>query len=606
MANPFSPGMSLDIGALLDPVIAGMKERRASSLLQEYANTALGGAPLGQPSRAQTLMRLDPAKTAESSGPNLSGDMAAYAKAIQAKESGGNYQAVGPTHPKLGRALGAYQVMEANVGPWTEQVLGRRLSPQEFLASKEAQDAVFAGKFGESIKKYGNPQDAASVWFTGRPASEGAGKRDVLGTTGANYVASFNANLGRAAPATAAQPVRVASADGADLPAPGASEAQFRIPGGGGAVPAGGGAAVSPQQRDVLMRMLANPATRAAALAQIQELSKSGYDFQVVGDRLVRMDKRRGTAEVVPGIEKPTAWQTFKTEDGRQIAWNPQSLETAVLDKGGGGWRPMTPEEKATYGVPENTGAAVGPDGKPLVLPGTPKTQVSVETKGEGKFAEVMGSERAKQFATMMQEGEQAASALSDIGQLRELSRNLGNQGQAAAVKSSLGPYAEALGINIEGLDNIQAYESIISRLAPTMRPPGSGATSDFEMRQYLNALPGLIRNPQAREMVLDTMQATAEYNARRGEIAASVAAGEMTRSEAEKALRALPKPLEIYRAFRKSNPTIVRDALQTKPEGEGPSPRSAAGIPKVGEVRKGYRYKGGSPADPGSWERVQ
>jgi hypothetical protein len=273
------------------------------------------------------------------------------------------------------------------------------------------------------------------------------------------------------------------------------------------------------------------------------------------------------------------------------------------LDPGGGSWRPMTAEEKTAYGIPADTGAAMGPGGKPQTLTGTPKTQVSVDTKGEGKFAEVMGSKRAEQFNSMIAEGEQGQSALSDIGQLRELSRGLGNQGQAAAVKSALGPYAEALGINIEGLSDIQAYESIISRLAPTMRPPGSGATSDFEMRQYLNALPGLVRNPQAREMVLDTMQATAEYNVRRGQIAAAVAAGEMGRTDAEKALRELPKPLDIYRDFRKNNPAVVREALNDKPS--EPSPRSSAGIPKVGDVRKGYRYKGGSPADPNSWERV-
>jgi hypothetical protein len=38
----------------------------------------------------------------------------------------------------------------------------------------------------------------------------------------------------------------------------------------------------------------------------------------------------------------------------------------------------------------------------------------------------------------------------------------------------------------------------------------------------------------------------------------------------------------------------------------QGPQPgQSAAAAPKVGEVRKGYRFKGGDPADPDSWERV-
>ncbi len=51
--------------------------------------------------------------------------------------------------------------MGANVGPWSEEVLGRRLTPQQFLTDREAQDRVFQAKFGQSVAKYGNPQDAA-------------------------------------------------------------------------------------------------------------------------------------------------------------------------------------------------------------------------------------------------------------------------------------------------------------------------------------------------------------------------------------------------------------------------------------------------------------
>ncbi len=45
------------------------------------------------------------------------------------------------------------------------------------------------------------------------------------------------------------------------------------------------------------------------------------------------------------------------------------------------------------------------------------------------------------------------------------------------------------------------------------------------------------------------------------------------------------------------------RDSLLT--EGVGQSP-SAAGAPKVGEVRRGYRFKGGDPADRNNWEQAQ
>lgn len=120
-----------------------------------------------------------------------------YADAIASIESAGSgdYAAVGPQTGK-GRAYGRYQVMDFNVGPWTEKHHGQRLTPEEFLASPEAQDAVFNGEFGSYVQKYGNPQDAASMWFTGKPAEQGANRADVNGMTGSRYVDKFTKALG--------------------------------------------------------------------------------------------------------------------------------------------------------------------------------------------------------------------------------------------------------------------------------------------------------------------------------------------------------------------------------------------------------------------------
>src|SRR5688572_9737682 len=91
----------------------------------------------------------------------------AYGSAISNIESGGKYGILGPVIPKSGdRAYGKYQVMGANVGPWTEKYLGQRLSPQEFLANPDAQEAVFKGEFGRYVEKYG-PEGAAKAWFAG-------------------------------------------------------------------------------------------------------------------------------------------------------------------------------------------------------------------------------------------------------------------------------------------------------------------------------------------------------------------------------------------------------------------------------------------------------
>jgi hypothetical protein len=158
---------------------------------------ALGaGTPYGAPT-----MNGAPGAT-----PGLAGGTGAlgtYGPAISKMESGGNYGALGPQTSSGDRAYGKYQVMGANIPAWTQAALGRSLTPQQFLASPQAQDAVFNHQFGQYVQKYG-PQNAASMWLTGRTlANGGAGATDQNGTSGQAYADQFTRNLG-AAPASQA------------------------------------------------------------------------------------------------------------------------------------------------------------------------------------------------------------------------------------------------------------------------------------------------------------------------------------------------------------------------------------------------------------------
>lgn len=121
----------------------------------------------------------------------------AWAKAIANIESrgSGGYRAIGPKTRSGDRAYGKYQVMGDNLPKWTKKYFGKVLSPQEFLNNPEAQEAVFRGEFGSYVNQYGNPQDAASMWFTGRPVSSGKKRSDGY-NTGAQYVTKFNKFLG--------------------------------------------------------------------------------------------------------------------------------------------------------------------------------------------------------------------------------------------------------------------------------------------------------------------------------------------------------------------------------------------------------------------------
>lgn len=91
----------------------------------------------------------------------------AFLWSLTQQESGGNYRAVGPW-VNGDRAYGRYQVMGANIGKWTRDYYGRRLTAQEYLSNKAAQDAVVRGVLGSYYRRYG-ARGAAAMWYSGQP-----------------------------------------------------------------------------------------------------------------------------------------------------------------------------------------------------------------------------------------------------------------------------------------------------------------------------------------------------------------------------------------------------------------------------------------------------
>ena len=93
-------------------------------------------------------------------------------RAIIGKESTNNFRAVN----KDSGALGFAQVMPSNVGPWSQEILGRTVSQQEFLNNPSVQMAIINGK----LQKYFQQEAAkgftgelllrrvASIWYSGQ------------------------------------------------------------------------------------------------------------------------------------------------------------------------------------------------------------------------------------------------------------------------------------------------------------------------------------------------------------------------------------------------------------------------------------------------------
>lgn len=136
-----------------------------------------------------------PDQTSFNSAGNAS--VSSLSNAIKTVESGGDYQARGPVvttgQYKGERALGAYQVMPGNLPSWSKEALGYVVTPEQFLANPQIQDQIAQSRF-ENLLKSNSPEDAAAIWFSGRPLAKNNSK-DVTGTDTRTYVNRVISNL---------------------------------------------------------------------------------------------------------------------------------------------------------------------------------------------------------------------------------------------------------------------------------------------------------------------------------------------------------------------------------------------------------------------------
>lgn len=173
---------------------------------------------------------------------------------------------------------------------------------------------------------------------------------------------------------------------------------------------------------------------------------------------------------------------------------------------------------------------------------------VNVNTgSNSSEFAKESDKKAAERLGTIVEEGRSAAGMMADMQTLADLGTQI-ETGLGAQALVALGPYAQALGINTEGLGPAQAYGAIISRLAPQMRPAGSGATSDFDARQFLNSLPSLGKTPEGNAIINQTFQAVAQNKMDAAQIASRAQLGEISWQQAETEISKLPNPYEIFK----------------------------------------------------------
>ncbi|MGE6781307.1 hypothetical protein ACQKGL_02155 [Ensifer adhaerens] len=200
------------------------------------------------------------------------------------------------------------------------------------------------------------------------------------------------------------------------------------------------------------------------------------------------------------------------------------------------------------------------------------------------KFKEEIDKKAAERYNTISAEGAAAPQMIGDMQTLMDIGRTI-QTGKGAQWKAAIGPYAEAVGVEVEGLSGIQAYDAIVSRLAPQMRPAGAGATSDFDAKQYLKSIPSIGNTAEGNAIIAQTMEAIAKNKMDAAEIAGRVQRGEITWQDGDAEIRKLPNPYARFKEYQKSkrgNQNASEDFEEMPKEG----PLRVLGVDTASTVR--------------------
>lgn len=160
---------------------------------------------------------------------------------------------------------------------------------------------------------------------------------------------------------------------------------------------------------------------------------------------------------------------------------------------------------------------------------------------GDKEFYGALGKQDAERYGAISTAG---ANAQTTLGNLNALEAALQDtpQGALQPVMNELAGIATGLGIDVgdTSLANAQAVEAIVAQIAPKLRVPGSGTTSDRDLSLFLQSLPSISKLPDANRIIISTLRAFASRSIEEAGIVNQIRSGRLTRSGAEKMLAAL------------------------------------------------------------------
>jgi hypothetical protein len=236
--------------------------------------------------------------------------------------------------------------------------------------------------------------------------------------------------------------------------------------------------------------------------------------FAVALDPLIMSDLRGGAAIEKRGAQRVAAGNRNKTVEMLRARGRDDLAD--MVERGmisptdAAGQLLAAPKDDRTAGIKEYQ-QAVSQGFKGTFLEYKTALQEAGATKvippgqvnAEDELRKKLMQKKGEGFSKMLDAGSASASAMTDLNILQQLA-------PLAPSGPLTGRIAEAFP---EFNDVASLRQSIVKRVAPTLRVEGSGATSDLEFNAMLNSLGSLRNTPEANQAIIAVMQEKAKYN---------------------------------------------------------------------------------------------
>jgi hypothetical protein len=260
------------------------------------------------------------------------------------------------------------------------------------------------------------------------------------------------------------------------------------------------------------------------------------------------------TTQETAAIADDTRTEQQKIADDARAAEEAKRKEAAEAE---GKVAAINTESAAKVAEAERLGLVKGsPEYQKFVFDISPSAGTTITTNvgGGKKLDETLDTEEGKIWTGHQRERNVAAGSQKDMAMLDELTK-MAPQGPIMGNLASI-PY-------LQGFSNAGvAFNSIVKRVAPTLRVEGSGSTSDIEYQGMLDSLPALGNYPEANRLIIGMMQAKSAINIERGNTVDAYRNGEITDIQARQKLaeinsRSISNP-ELEALFQKIGPTAT------------------------------------------------